>query len=218
MCSRRWADQRGVTLVELLVAAVVGAVVLLGLFSVYRATTTSFNQSSSRAFLQRQGTLALQNIARQVQQSCPSSNPLCAQVGTCPAGALVVTVTVGVPTQIGTYCYYAAANLVGDTTLMEKLNPKSGASPITRDLLWPYRFNPAGVASGLIRQTGKKGVFLLSQTSPVDSRCPTGVTTGQPCLKLVAPAGPTATADISFAITDGLDGMSFTVSLKQRNS
>jgi prepilin-type N-terminal cleavage/methylation domain-containing protein len=227
MCSRRWADQRGFTLAELLVAAVVGAVVLLGMFSVYRATTTSFNQSSSRAYLQRQGTLALQEIARQAQRASASATV----VGTCPpAGitpSLALTVIDTIPptplpvAEIGTYCYYPASSANSLTacssstpcTLWERFTQKSNGSIRSRDLLFG--------ATGLMRQTGQRGVSLLLQTSPADARCPTGVTTsGKPCLtlSLTATLDLLGRADVVFAIGDGLDGMTFTASLKRRNS
>ena len=60
-------DQRGLSLVELLVAAVLTTVVAGGLFSAYVATTRSFGESSAQAALQRQGTLVLEEIGRQVR-------------------------------------------------------------------------------------------------------------------------------------------------------
>ena len=60
-------DQRGLSLVELLVAAMLTTVVAGGLFSAYVATTRSFGESSAQAALQRQGTLVLEEIGRQVR-------------------------------------------------------------------------------------------------------------------------------------------------------
>lgn len=60
-------DQRGLSLVELLVTAALTTVVAGALFSAYIATTRSFGESSAQAALQRQGTLALEEIGRQVR-------------------------------------------------------------------------------------------------------------------------------------------------------
>ena len=64
---RPMTDQRGLSLVELLVAAMLTTVVAGGLFSAYIATTRSFGESSAQAALQRQGTLVLEEIGRQVR-------------------------------------------------------------------------------------------------------------------------------------------------------
>ena len=60
-------DQRGLSLVELLVTAVLTTVVAGALFSAYIATARSFGESSAQAALQRQGTLVLEEIGRQVR-------------------------------------------------------------------------------------------------------------------------------------------------------
>jgi type IV pilus assembly protein PilW len=60
-------DRRGFTLLELLIATLSGGIVLLGLFSLYVATHRSYLQTDSQAELQRKGTLAMEEIARQVR-------------------------------------------------------------------------------------------------------------------------------------------------------
>ena len=59
--------QRGLSLLELLVAAMLTTVVAGALLSAYIATTRSFGESSAQAALQRQGTLVLEEIGRQVR-------------------------------------------------------------------------------------------------------------------------------------------------------
>jgi prepilin-type N-terminal cleavage/methylation domain-containing protein len=226
MSSRPWADQRGFTLAELLVAAVVGAVVLLGLFSLYRATTTAFNQSSSQAYLQRQGTLALQEITRQAQRATKpiivEAPPVCA-----PAGSRSLKLQVSqtspvasIPSaEVGYYCYWASA--AGQ--LCEGFSASSGPTGPCRDLL--------ASSTGLLRQTGQTKVTLILQTNPVDPRCPRNLTNppgtqvaggvaiaaGGRCLVLDRDAGSTK-GEVAFAITNGLDGMTFTTGLMLRNS
>ena len=75
-------DQRGLSLVELLVAAMLATVVAGGLFSAYVATTRSFGESSAQAALQRQGTLVLEEIGRQVRGAI-EPNPARGSVATC---------------------------------------------------------------------------------------------------------------------------------------
>lgn len=94
------SDQRGLSLVELLVAAALATVVAGGLFSAYVATARSFGESGAQVALQRQGTLVLEEIGRQVR-GASGQNPLA--IGACNgvAGSLLVrTVT-------DSLCYYA---------------------------------------------------------------------------------------------------------------
>ena len=227
MSSRRWADQRGFTLAELLVAAVVGAVALLGVFSLYRATTTAFNQSSSQAYLQRQGTLALQEIARQAQRATKpvivQAPPVCAPTGSRSLQLQVIqTNPASIPAaEVGYYCYWASA--AGQ--LCEGFSANPGSTGPCRDLF--------ASSAGLLRQTGQTKVKLFQQTNPADPRCPRnttnppgtsvagGVAIGQGawCLALDQDTGITGSTkgDVAFAITDGLDVMTFSASLMLRN-
>ncbi len=60
-------NERGVTLLESLIALVVGSVVLLGVGSFYVATSRSSSQDSAQTFLQRQGVLTMEEMARQIR-------------------------------------------------------------------------------------------------------------------------------------------------------
>lgn len=93
-------SDRGFSLTELLVAAAIGAVVLLGIGTFYLSTLRFYEQSSTQAALQRQATLALEEMARQIR----------------PAQALVLDTCKGVANALrvrnagGDYCFYQDAN------------------------------------------------------------------------------------------------------------
>ena len=235
MSRRRGRDERGVTLVELMLASAIGVVVLMGVFSMYGVTRTSFEQSSSQAYLQRQGTLALQAIQRQAQRASTSTvqaAPGCAPTGT-TGRSLLLTVNDTTPAslpaaEIGDYCYYAGngANGAAAGALCERfaLNTGGVLGPFgpCRDLL--------SGQGALVRQTGQAGVSLIVQSNPSDPLCPRNTTdaagtpvaggqaiaAGTHCLALGQVAG-SATGDVAFAITDGLNAMTFTASLMLRN-
>ena len=120
-------DQRGLSLVELLVAALLTTVVAGGLFSAYVATTRSFGESSAQAALQRQGTLVLEEIGRQVRgaiepkpvsaESC-GGNPDCVERALAVSRRPAISVescngysdSLLVRTEAGDICYYARAD------------------------------------------------------------------------------------------------------------
>jgi len=113
------------------------------------------------------------------------------------------------------------------------------AHELVRENPWERRdefmdLNPAGETPVMV--DGEAGITLIQQTTPVDPRCPrntrdaTGapvslgevIAAGQYCLGLSVGPPPPVTpadtnADIAFGITDGLDGMTFSVSLTRRN-
>ena len=62
-------NERGTTLLESLIALVVGSVVLLGISSFYLATLRFSRQDSAQTFLQRQGVLLLEEMARQIRSA-----------------------------------------------------------------------------------------------------------------------------------------------------
>jgi prepilin-type N-terminal cleavage/methylation domain-containing protein len=90
-------NERGSTLLELLIALAVGSVVLLGISSLYLATLRFSDQDSSQTFLQRQGVLILEEMARQIrpgtaltQGVCHNNNPN----------------AFGVTNSLGNFCFY----------------------------------------------------------------------------------------------------------------
>lgn len=232
MSRRRGSDERGVTLIELMVASAIGVVVLMGVFSMYGVTRTSFEQSSSQAYLQRQGTLALQALQRQAQRAATTIYNTCAPAGT-TSRSLLLTVNDTTPpslpaAEIGDYCYYAGngANGAAAGALCERFALNTGG---VLGPFGPCRNLLAGQGA-LVRQTGQAGVSLITQSSPADPLCPRNTTdaggtlvsggqaiaTGTHCLALGQVAG-TTTGDVAFAITDGLNAMTFTASLMLRN-
>lgn len=243
MVPLRWPDQRGFTLVELTVASLIGVGVLLGVFSLYRGTTTAFNQSSSQAVLQRQGTLALQAISRQAQRAVSATYNGCAPAGT-TSRSIVFRVddtdSRSLPVaEVGDYCYYAGNGANGGAAgaLCERFTPRDpvtgvlGAPGPCRDLLGGVQLKE------LVRQTGRAPnvapIQLIVQTNPANPLCPQHTTTTGGALVVGPPAGQaiatnvhclalgqvagSSTGDVAFAISDGLNSMTFTLSLTVRN-
>ncbi len=102
-------DNRGFTLIEVLVAVSVGAIVLLGMNSFYLSTLRSYDHGNSQALLQRQASLAIEEMARQIRPACN----LTVNTG-CPAGPACLKVTQtqpGVATCDGpTYYFYKSGD------------------------------------------------------------------------------------------------------------
>src|SRR2546427_12317610 len=87
-------NERGVTLLESLIALVVGSVVLLGVGSFYVATSRSSSQDSAQTFLQRQGVLTMEEMARQIR-------PATSLADNCNGGNSLQAINAS-----GTFCFY----------------------------------------------------------------------------------------------------------------
>lgn len=178
------SDQGGVSLVELAVSVLVAAIIFLALGFMYLMTTRSFVDANSQAALQRQGTLAMDEIARRVRSAVSSPPAVQYPVTNIGSGKTVtacnnvaVGQSVSLNTPDGTICYYGLSS----GQLCEYLG--SGCR---------------NVLSGATRS-----IFLMTQTNPADQRCPTGVIEGHPCLVLTAgPGDGGQSATISFTIMD----------------
>ncbi len=225
MTPRRAHGQRGFTMVEVLVSAAAGFMVLLGLCSVYVVTVRAFTDSTSQASLQRVGALAIDAIMREAGRA--DSNPITAPNPNCvPGGTTSRTLSFAVVTnrelnQQRTICYYAGngANGAPAGALCQRIADEGGALSACRNLLAPS-------------QPGQSGdITLIRQTNPVSPFCPrattdvggTPVAGGQAiannvhCLALSKVNGTPQSGDIAFAITDGTSSMTFTASLILQN-
>jgi prepilin-type N-terminal cleavage/methylation domain-containing protein len=232
MIPRRPLDDRGLTMVELLVAVAIGGVVLTGMFSLYRAAAYAFVEASSQAALQRQGTLALEAITSQGWRASTIAFNTCAPAGT-TSRSLQLTVSDTTPAslpaaQLGTYCYYAGngANGAPAGALCQQFTPTGGVADPCWNLL-------DGPQAELLRRTGQAGVWLVQQTNPVTPVCPRNPTdaagnpvaggeaiaSGAHCVALGQSTGPGGqdAGDVAFAITDGVNSMTFSASLMLRN-
>ena len=138
-------DHRGFSLIELLVAALLTTMVAVGLFSAYLATARSLRDAGMQTALQRQGTLALEDIGRQVQ-SAGDSKDLTTEAFTPGATCNGHANSVQVNTPSGTVCYYATS----DGALCE------------------FR----GVSCRNLLAGGLGTIALLKQSEPPDARCP----------------------------------------------
>src|SRR5262245_22443368 len=85
---------RGVTLLESLVALMVGSVVLLGIGSFYVATSRASGQASAQTFLQRQGVIIFEEMAQQIR-------PATSLADNCNGGNSLQVINAS-----GTFCFY----------------------------------------------------------------------------------------------------------------
>ncbi len=95
-------NERGVTLLESLIALVAGSVVLLGVGSFYVATSRSSGQDSAQTFLQRQGVLILEEMARQIRPA----TFLTRGAGLCRGDD---TNSLKATNSLGAFCFYRAS-------------------------------------------------------------------------------------------------------------
>ena len=87
-------NERGTTLIELLITMVVGSVILLGIGSFYVATLRASHQDSAQTFLQRQGVLVIEEMARQIR-------PATVLNGNCNGANSLQVINPS-----GTFCFY----------------------------------------------------------------------------------------------------------------
>src|SRR5262245_35320168 len=98
-CRCSLSDPRGATLLELLVTVFIVAIIGAGLTGLYLSSTYAMNDGSSMAYLQRQGTLIQEELARHIQRATilgvdfyGASQSMChpAGVGSLPAGKSII--------------------------------------------------------------------------------------------------------------------------------
>jgi len=193
-------DERGTTLIELLVTSFLSGLILLGLGSLYFVTTKTYGASVSQTSLQRQGTLALQEIGQRIRSGV---GPAAVTTVTCNGQANSVSVN----TADGTFCFYAGVSGTGDAgKLCEYLVNAPGGC---RNLLY-----------GAI-QPGATPLALSVQSATPDPTCPQDIAAGAACFKasVVPDTSDASTAEFKFSITDGLNVMAFgaTFSCKGRD-
>ena len=108
-------DQRGVTMVELLVTVFLGAVIMLGVASFYWRATRAWVASNTQVAMQRQATLAQQELTRVVQASDGILGGTCGPVTALASLPVRVPVDALPETTVANggqkhFCFYWAAN------------------------------------------------------------------------------------------------------------
>ena len=125
----RAMSQRGVTLVEVLLAALAGAVVLLGIGSFYVSMVNSYKQGTDRAFLQRQGTMIQEELARRVLPAYRVASGPCGG-GTTNTNSLLVTLPAGT-----FLCFYQQADQVFECNTANPTTSTACVTGTVRNLL-----------------------------------------------------------------------------------
>jgi Tfp pilus assembly protein PilW len=188
--------ERGIGIVEVLVTTLAASIIFLGLAFFYMGATRAVAGAASQSSLQRQATLALQEIAHRVRSGVGPD--------AITSGCQGQSNAVQVKTADGTFCFYAGAAGTADAGKLCEYQAEAGAG--CRDLLY-----------GAL-QPRVSAMELLVQPAVPDPACPHDTAPGAACFS--AAALDPSTADVSFAVTDGLSVMSvaITASCKGRDS
>jgi hypothetical protein len=194
-------DQRGITIIEVLVTTLAAGIIFLGLGSMYVVTTRVYGESTSQASLQRQGTLVLQELGQRIRSGVGSTAIASVNCNGQEKSVQVTTVDL-------TLCYYAGVKGTPDEG---KLCEYGGAG--CRDLL-----------HGALRARDPKPIRLLIQAVAPSPNCPRdtagqdlpnekGCFIGTVIDVTGAPVAVSGRARFQFTITDGLTDMPFDITL-----
>jgi len=219
----------GFTVVELLISLLIAAVILFALSALYVATQHALANSVSHTVLQRQGQLALEEITRRALSSrVDALTTSCAPAGSSGPSLLL---TVEEPPTSGTnatYCYYAGTGANG--AVAGALCESRNAGPC-RNLLGGGGTTAGGGTPGGVAPAGvPTGIFLVAQTTPATTECPS-ITDVTPSVVLAAAqrcfaaasviegggSSRTGRAIVAFAISDNVSVMTFGGTLRVRN-
>jgi prepilin-type N-terminal cleavage/methylation domain-containing protein len=123
-------NERGVTILELIVALAIGTVVMLGAGALYRTATWSAKEDFSEAHLQNQASLVVAEIQRQVEAAStiaacyPGSDCIVAECDGQNGSTAVSTFLYVAQPDGSIYCFYRTT----DGRFMQYRQPASGSS------------------------------------------------------------------------------------------
>ena len=149
-------NPRGFTLVEVMLASVAGAIVLLGIGSFYISMVNAYKKGNDQAFLQRQATLIQDELARQILPAYQVTSGPCGG-GTTTTNSLLVNLPDG-----KFLCFYLQADQVSECDVAAPTTKKDCVTGTVRNLL---RGSPTSLrASGLtFQQAGGSSVAISFQ-------------------------------------------------------
>lgn len=150
-------NQRGFTLMEVLVASLVGAVVLLGIGSFYISMVNAYNRGNDQAFLQRQATMIQDELARRILPAYQVATGPCGG-GTTTTNSLLVTLP-----DNKFLCFYQQAEQMVECAVVTPAVTKVCAQGTLRNLL---NGSPTSLpAGGLVfqREAGGSSVAITFQ-------------------------------------------------------
>jgi prepilin-type N-terminal cleavage/methylation domain-containing protein len=123
-------SERGVTLLELLIALFLGSVILLGGAAFYKVASWTTKTDYAQAYLQEQATIVMGELTRQIEAASviTRTNGDDSLPATCPNG---VTTTLYLFQPNGSvYCFYASSG-----QLVQYRAPAGGGTPGTWNML-----------------------------------------------------------------------------------
>lgn len=207
-------DQRGITIIEVLVTTLAAGIIFLGLGSMYVVTTRVYGESTSQASLQRQGTLVLQELGQRIRSGV-GSTPIRSVICNGQANSVQVTTL-----DYGTVCYYAGVTGTADEGKLCEYTVGGGAG--CRDLL--HGALQRNLLYGAVQSDASTPIRLLIQPAPASPSCPrdmngddlsqdSGCFLGTVIDATSAPVAVSGRAQFKFTITDGLTVMRFEITL-----
>ena len=148
------ANEQAFTLIELLITSAIGVVMFLGIGNFYLSTLRIYEQGNTQTALQRQASLALEEMSRQIRPARALFLNTCNGV----ADALMVRNTKG------DYCFYQSA----ENQLVEQLPSPDGTRNLLAGTPTPILLAPGSLTFSINgRQVGIQ--FTLSE-GPIDPR------------------------------------------------
>jgi len=156
-------NQRGFTLMEVLLAALIGAVVLLGIGSFYISMVNAYKRGNDQALLQRQATMIQDELARQILPAYGVASGPCGG-GTTTTDSLLVNLPDG-----KLRCFFQQADQMFECEILAPTNVNLCVQGTTRNLL---NGSPTSLpASGLVfqREAGGSSVAITFQLQDAKS-------------------------------------------------
>jgi prepilin-type N-terminal cleavage/methylation domain-containing protein len=175
--NKRWGEQDGFTLIEVLVASIIAVVVSLAAFSILQLTTEDVSRITERTHTDQTGRVALEKLMLQLHSACvaEAANPIMEKstsekIRFVSAGGSKATFATG-----EIYMHEITYNKA-EGTLKEAVYPNTG--PEETDGNYPFPATPSKTTKLLtgVKQTGTTPIFQYYRYYQKGDTIPTGDT------------------------------------------